>query len=382
MMRTWALAAVPAIVLACVVLSGVQGRAASASLQPAPAVDDQSGPAGVWALAYGVVRVAPDGTGVVRAPDGAETIPLTWRKDGDRVVLRAEDEDIAFDWKLDGTCLVPDLASPQAGDFLGLVRTTPAIARELLGTVEEAVGVAPDDPPPTDPASPAGTWVLVQAIADLKADGTGSMGMPGADDVSAELAWSQDGERVTLAVDGDETILELRMEGLCLAVAPDSENAAGLAGLLRITPETVEALANPERVKVLRERAVQSTCLSNLRQIATAMLSYAQDYDEVLPPADADWQEVLMPYVRNSAVFHCPAAEGEHSYFPNPEVLGHSLADFDEPSALAIVFESDDGESVVYRHNGGANYAFVDGHAKWFTKGVESEPALPWMATK
>jgi len=32
-----------------------------------------------------------------------------------------------------------------------------------------------------------------------------------------------------------------------------------------------------------REKARQSSCLSNLRQLATATLSYTQDYDETFP---------------------------------------------------------------------------------------------------
>lgn len=382
MARTWALPFVLVIVLAGVVMSGARGGAASASLQPAPAVEDVSGPAGMWALAYGVVEIAADGTGVVRGGGGMDPMPLTWREDGGRIILHTDDQDMPLEPKLDGSCCVPDLTSRAAGEFVGLVRTTPAIARELLGAVEEGVGVAPEGPAPTDPDSPVGTWVLVLAIAELRADGTGWMGLPDAPDVSEELTWEQDGRRVTLYVDGDQSALELRCEGLCLASVPDAENAAGDAGLARITPETVEALANPERVRVLREKVMQTSCLSNLRQIATAMLSYAQDYDEVLPPADVDWQEVLMPYLKNDAVFHCPASEGEHSYFPNPDVLGHSFAEIEAPSELAMVFESDDGESVVYRHNGGANYAFVDGHCKWFVEGAASAPTFPWMGAK
>ncbi|UCH34100.1 MAG: prepilin-type N-terminal cleavage/methylation domain-containing protein, partial [Armatimonadota bacterium] len=36
-----------------------------------------------------------------------------------------------------------------------------------------------------------------------------------------------------------------------------------------------------------REAARKATCLSNLKQIALAAIMYAQDYDEVLPAANA-----------------------------------------------------------------------------------------------
>ncbi len=35
-----------------------------------------------------------------------------------------------------------------------------------------------------------------------------------------------------------------------------------------------------------REKARQTSCLSNLRQLGVASLSYAQDYDEVLPTGE------------------------------------------------------------------------------------------------
>src|SRR5258708_4431041 len=46
-----------------------------------------------------------------------------------------------------------------------------------------------------------------------------------------------------------------------------------------------------------RDRARMSACLSNMRQISTAIMMYAQDYDETLP------------YIR----FHCPGTKpGSH----------------------------------------------------------------------
>ncbi|MCW3099934.1 MAG: prepilin-type N-terminal cleavage/methylation domain, partial [Chthonomonadaceae bacterium] len=39
-----------------------------------------------------------------------------------------------------------------------------------------------------------------------------------------------------------------------------------------------------------REKARQTACLSNLRQIGTAVMMYTQDYDEVLP--QTGWQGV------------------------------------------------------------------------------------------
>src|SRR5688572_6963248 len=54
-----------------------------------------------------------------------------------------------------------------------------------------------------------------------------------------------------------------------------------------------------------RRAAQKTSCASNLKQIATGLLMYTQDYDDRLPPA-ATWQTELMPYIRNQSVFACP----------------------------------------------------------------------------
>ncbi|MEI6501017.1 MAG: DUF1559 domain-containing protein [Armatimonadota bacterium] len=65
-----------------------------------------------------------------------------------------------------------------------------------------------------------------------------------------------------------------------------------------------------------REKARQSSCQSNLKQIALAELSYVQDYDEIFPTshraADGDgyqrhWLILLQPYVKNTQLFRCPS---------------------------------------------------------------------------
>ncbi|MDR3708451.1 MAG: DUF1559 domain-containing protein [Capsulimonadaceae bacterium] len=67
-----------------------------------------------------------------------------------------------------------------------------------------------------------------------------------------------------------------------------------------------------------REKARQSTCASNQKQIVLAMLQYANDYDEVYPAAagnsdntgtyapTAGWAMQVYPYVKSFNVFLCP----------------------------------------------------------------------------
>ncbi len=78
-----------------------------------------------------------------------------------------------------------------------------------------------------------------------------------------------------------------------------------------------------------RAKARQAACLSNGKQIGTAMMMYVQDYDETYPVnnhtyappgGSAKWIEShggwighLQPYVKNVEVFKCPDAVRKNS---------------------------------------------------------------------
>jgi prepilin-type N-terminal cleavage/methylation domain-containing protein/prepilin-type processing-associated H-X9-DG protein len=66
-----------------------------------------------------------------------------------------------------------------------------------------------------------------------------------------------------------------------------------------------------------REKARQTSCLSNMKQIGTGMLMYAQDYDETYALAiqrnwATSWAITTQPYVKNYDVFRCPS-DGDYS---------------------------------------------------------------------
>ena len=63
-----------------------------------------------------------------------------------------------------------------------------------------------------------------------------------------------------------------------------------------------------------REKARQASCLSNLKQLGTAQMMYAQDYDETYPKAyhqtpqgDVGWYLLIQPYAKNTKIFRCPS---------------------------------------------------------------------------
>lgn len=158
-----------------------------------------------------------------------------------------------------------------------------------------------------------------------------------------------------------------------------------------------------------REKARQSSCSSNMRQVSTAFLMYAQDYDEVPCPTRNEgvrvWTAFLSPYVKNQQVFLCPSAvdtkygevwadRGWLSIGMNRNledlttVIARPLADYQEPARTLAFADSTSGDTagptngrgfqiredrsvgaqsgIAARHVAGTNAAFMDGHVKWY----------------
>ncbi len=178
-----------------------------------------------------------------------------------------------------------------------------------------------------------------------------------------------------------------------------------------------------------REKARQTSCLSNLRQIGTSVLMYADDYDETYPvnyqdaasgPGSAaqiplTWPNRLGPYTKSHQVFAC-SSDGRppHEDFPGCRLIllsycWNSNMGIDIPAYYSwlplkvtrvgevkapaqCVMLSDDSadwiaagwggmfntldspdwaelfypEILRARHNGGDNFMLADGHAKWY----------------
>ncbi len=60
-----------------------------------------------------------------------------------------------------------------------------------------------------------------------------------------------------------------------------------------------------------REKARQTTCLNNMKQMCNAAMMYVQDYDETfmnsLPGSEPIWPHQLYPYIKSWGVFKCPS---------------------------------------------------------------------------
>ncbi len=79
-----------------------------------------------------------------------------------------------------------------------------------------------------------------------------------------------------------------------------------------------------------REKARQTSCISNLKQIGLALTMYVQDYDEAYPNRafeprtvpnwdDNSWRTVIQPYVKNRKLLTCPSNPGKSTPTYDPE---------------------------------------------------------------
>ena len=145
-----------------------------------------------------------------------------------------------------------------------------------------------------------------------------------------------------------------------------------------------ELLKNPEFVSA-RANAQRSSCQSNLKQQMLGILQYAQDYDGHYPPA-AKWIDEIMPYVKSETIFQCPSLEPgqKYGYALNQNLGGINQGAIGASAQTVAIYETDDltrnaygvQDERAYRHGGGSNIAFADGHIKWFAEGKEDKAAV------
>ncbi len=172
-----------------------------------------------------------------------------------------------------------------------------------------------------------------------------------------------------------------------------------------------------------REKARQSNCQANLKQIGLSFNMYAQDYDgRVLPAQLAGvsnsmcWTEIIQPYMNNEQIFVCPSdseplatsdTDGyPKSYGVNYEVHGYdnydgyegspvdpfpplTLSHIKQPAQLiscidfsfagsGVTYPTID-DRVVWRHNQTANILFIDGHVKAMRRNQTFTPDDLWL---
>lgn len=171
-----------------------------------------------------------------------------------------------------------------------------------------------------------------------------------------------------------------------------------------------------------REKARATQCLSNMKQVGTALMMYIQDYDETNPPANDGNEDfnnparvavrpnflgVLTPYTKNKGIYACPSVpavtspanqvptkDSETSYLGNAVVMQRSIAVIPAPADIVYVQElfnkrgmaflrpgynataknyfywhfwrdnTTKAENYTNLHMEGGNVLYCDGHAK------------------
>jgi prepilin-type N-terminal cleavage/methylation domain-containing protein len=128
-----------------------------------------------------------------------------------------------------------------------------------------------------------------------------------------------------------------------------------------------------------REKARQTKCLSNQRQIALACMMYAQDNDETLPTSGNVWTSIGI----DAKILTCPTTGDTQpiGYSFNNYISGQALGDVDTPTQATLTMDgftytaatttavSSPLQNTFYVqadlnkvHNGKAIESYVDGH--------------------
>ena len=143
---------------------------------------------------------------------------------------------------------------------------------------------------------------------------------------------------------------------------------AGCGCLLLIIP-ILAAILFPVFSRA-RDEARTANCISNLKQIGTAMMMYANDYNDVWPSKE-NWCDALKPYAHKTTVFECPALPGmKGGYACNALLSKWTTNDIKSPEATILAFDARGGwnmaggiELVAMRHRGMANAVFANGQS-------------------
>ncbi len=160
-----------------------------------------------------------------------------------------------------------------------------------------------------------------------------------------------------------------------------------------------------------REKARQTSCLNNVKQIALGVHMYITDNDGGLPSyrmgggslSGVKWQHMIGPYLQNAQIQLCPSGDKTYPYGSGTRTTlshygwnynylsGHYsstssrakiIDEVTHPAETIAIGEKVAGGlgGVLYSpsqattwpgynapdvHSGGSNFAFCDGHAKW-----------------
>jgi prepilin-type N-terminal cleavage/methylation domain-containing protein/prepilin-type processing-associated H-X9-DG protein len=157
-----------------------------------------------------------------------------------------------------------------------------------------------------------------------------------------------------------------------------------------------------------REKARQTSCLSNIKQLALGFHMYSSDYDETFPArtigancnaalrVGGTAEQAVYPYVKNAQLYICPSRDAagycgniaaswqalvpRSGYHVTCTAFGGAVkvGRIQIPAEVLLLGEGSTGTYLRYStdktceapqvleaHNGGNNIGYCDGHGKW-----------------
>jgi len=123
-----------------------------------------------------------------------------------------------------------------------------------------------------------------------------------------------------------------------------------------------------------REKARQTTCISNQKQISLATMMYIQENDETLPGTDF-WGEIDI----GGKILICPTAgKGlANGYAFNANIADLGLGEIDDPTEVGLTADAETADNLLtvpndisLRHVKKAIVSFVDGHVELTTNTI------------
>ncbi len=158
-----------------------------------------------------------------------------------------------------------------------------------------------------------------------------------------------------------------------------------------------------------KQKAKQTSCINNLKNLSTAFMMYVQDFDEQFPyycnggagagrmggwvyydafpvPSAGNYDVTLgtvYGYINNAQVYRCPSDEtgSKCSYGANSDTRLAKVSSLTDSASTPLLLEegslvatTNDGyfdldcnppDDIVNRHNKGDCFVFCDGHVEW-----------------
>jgi len=144
------------------------------------------------------------------------------------------------------------------------------------------------------------------------------------------------------------------------------------SGVLVLMIPIMAAMLLPALAKA-KAKAQSIHCMNNVKQLNLAIMMYANDNNEQLPPP-GQWCDAIRRYTGGSqATFHCATQPGQDcTYAFNGKLEEKKTSDLTAPGQTVMVFESNGGpnraggpEIAARNHSGGfVCVGFADGHVE------------------